>query len=95
MNKCNIPYWVRGRVSWQIFFFKYFCFFFFSSEGGPLSEALNKVGGINAVAGLHDVFQISLSDKYYVRDILNVPGMPIAAAVTYASLYSKIQCPMC
>ena len=68
---------------------------FFSSEGGPLSEALNKVGGINAVAGLHDVFQISLSDKYYVRDILNVPGMPIAAAVTYASLYSKIQCPMC
>ena len=67
----------------------------FLSEGGPLSEALNKLGGVNAVAGLHDVFQISLSDKFYIRDILNVPGMPVAAALTYASLYSKIQCPMC
>ena len=75
-----------------IFFYFWACFL---SEGGPLSEALNKVGGVNAVAGLHDVFQISLSDKFYIRDILNVPGMPVAAALTYASLYSKIQCPMC
>ena len=65
----------------------------FFSEGGPLSDALNKVGGINSIAGLHDVFQINLNGN--LRDILNVPGMPIAAAVTYLSLYPKVQCPMC
>ena len=65
----------------------------FWSEGGPLSESLNKFGGINAVAGLHDVFQINL--KGNLRDILNVPGMPIAAAITYLSLYPNVQCPMC
>ncbi len=58
-----------------------------------MSEALNKFGGVNAVAGLHDVFQINLDGK--LRDILNVPGMPIAAAVTYLSLYPQVQCPMC
>ena len=56
---------------------------------------LNKIGGVNAVAGLHDTFQINLTDNFYIRDILNVPGMPIVAAITYASLYSNIQCPMC
>ena len=67
----------------------------FFSEGGPLSEALNKIGGFNAVAGMHDVFQISLTDEFYLRDVLNVPGMPVAAAITYGSLYSQIKCPMC
>ena len=63
------------------------------TEGGPLSEFLNKIPGINAVAGMHDVFQSKMNGN--IRDILNVPGMPIAAAMTYVGLYSQIQCPMC
>jgi hypothetical protein len=42
---------------------------------------------------MHDVFQINLQGKW--RDILNVPGMPVAAAFTYLSLYPTVECPMC
>lgn len=52
-------------------------------EGGTYSRMLNRVPGINAVAGLHDYFQINLGA---MRNILNVPGMPLAAAITYAGL---------
>jgi hypothetical protein len=68
-------------------------FVFFYSEGAKASRILNSVGGINAVAGMHDTFQIHL--PYPWRDILNIPGVPVAAAITYAALYSNIQCPMC
>ena len=63
------------------------------NEGQSVSRALNKVGGINAVAGLHDIFQLKLPDA--LRSTLNVPGMPVAAVVTYAALYSQIECPLC
>ena len=52
-------------------------------EGGAYSRILNRGPGVNPVAGLHDVFQINLGS---MRNILMVPGMPIAALVTYAGM---------
>jgi hypothetical protein len=52
-------------------------------EGGRWSTIGNQIPGINAVAGLHDTFQINLGA---FRGALNYPGMPVAAAVTYAGL---------
>jgi hypothetical protein len=66
------------------------------NEGEALSNAFNKIPGINAIAGMHDLFQINLPDKFFIRDhILNIPGMPVAAVMTYSALYNTIQCPMC
>ena len=48
---------------------------------------MNRVPGVNAVAGLHDVFQVNLGG---MRNILNVPGMPIAAIVTYAGMFQGV-----
>ena len=56
-------------------------------EGGTYSRILNRVPGVNAVSGLHDVFQINLGG---MRNILNVPGMPIAAIVTYAGMLQGV-----
>lgn len=58
------------------------------NEGGRISRFLNKVPGINAVAGMHDVFQVKLDGAFFpgARDWLNVPGMIPAAAITYAAL---------
>lgn len=53
-------------------------------EGGNLSRGLNVVPGINATAGMHDMFQVSMG-KGVLREILNVPGMPVAATITYAA----------
>jgi len=57
-------------------------------EGGGLSRMLNRVPGINAVAGMHDIFQVSADRVLFTgaRDWLNVPGMPVAAAFTYTAL---------
>ena len=57
-------------------------------EGGILSRFLNRIPGVNAVAGMHDVFQIKLDtiSLPYARDIFNVPGMIPAGAITYAAL---------
>ncbi len=57
-------------------------------EGGAFSNTLNKVPGINAVAGVHDVFQVSLGTGI-ARDIFNVPGMIPAALLTYAAALSQ------
>jgi hypothetical protein len=57
-------------------------------EGGGLSNALNQVPGVNAVAGVHDVMQVSLGAGL-ARDILNVPGMIPAAAFTYTAALSQ------
>ena len=38
---------------------------------------------MNAVAGLHDFFQINLGS---LRNVLNVPGMPVAALITYTGM---------
>ena len=53
-------------------------------EGGKISVVANQIPGINATAGLHDVMQINLPD--IPRNILNVPLMPVAAAITYFGL---------
>lgn len=65
-------------------------------EGGRLSRVMNRVPGINAVAGLHDVFQLRL-DQFggsrfgpILRGGLNFPGMPVAAALTYPALLQGV-----
>jgi RHS repeat-associated protein len=63
------------------------------NEGGAVSRIANKIGGINAISGLHDTFQINSPGAS--RDLLNIPGMPVAAYFTYFGLYNKIQCPLC
>ena len=52
-------------------------------EGGTYSRILNRVPLVNAIAGLHDVFQINLGS---MRGILNFPGMPVAAFVVSAGM---------
>jgi RHS repeat-associated protein len=66
------------------------------NEGGHISRALNRVPGINAIAGMHDVFQVRL-DQFggsrfgsILRNGLNVPGMPVAAALTYPTLLQGV-----
>jgi hypothetical protein len=58
------------------------CFF---CEGGFVSRVANFVPGINGVSGLHDIFQINLGNGIW-RDIFNIPGMPIAAAISYPAM---------
>lgn len=57
-------------------------------EGGKVSRAANQIPGVNAVAGLHDVMQVSMGSTIW-RDILNVPGMGVAAGVTYGGFLGK------
>jgi RHS repeat-associated protein len=64
----------------------------FFGEGGQLSRLMNRVPGINAVAGFHDVMQVGW-DRWGgagLRAWLNVPGMPVAAAVTYPALLDGV-----
>jgi hypothetical protein len=56
-------------------------------EGGPVSNAANVIPGVNAVAGMHDEFMIHLSGL--TRDLLNVPLMPVAAALTIPALLAE------
>ena len=58
------------------------------NEGGYISKGATQAPGINATAGLHDVFQVRLDlwGGQLARTALNFPGMPLAAAITYASL---------
>ena len=58
------------------------------NEGGRVSRFANRIPGINAVAGMHDVFQITLDQMggYLTRNIFNIPGMLPAAALTYGGL---------
>ncbi len=60
------------------------------NEGGRVSRAANHIPGVNATAGLHDVFQVKLDEWLgsIGREILNVPGMIPAAAITGAGLMS-------
>ena len=47
---------------------------------------------MNAIAGLHDVFQVRL-DQFggsMLRGGLNIPGMPVAAALTYPALLQGV-----
>ena len=60
----------------------------FFEEGGPVSNFANQIPGINAVAGMHDVQQVAMGNSIW-RDVLNVPGMAVAAGVTYAGFVGQ------
>ncbi len=68
----------------------------FAGEGGRLSRFMNRIPGMNAVAGLHDVFQVRLDllggDRFgqALRGTLNFPGMPVAAGLTYPALFDGV-----
>jgi RHS repeat-associated protein len=68
----------------------------FSGEGGRLSRFMNRIPGMNAIAGMHDVFQVRLDqlggDHFgsALRGGLNFPGMPVAAALTYPALFDGV-----
>ena len=62
-------------------------------EGGLISRVGNRVPAINAVAGLHDNVQLGLEALGMALGVgktlsfvLNVPGMPVTAAITYGAL---------
>lgn len=61
-------------------------------EGGYVSRAVNKIPGVNAVAGMHDWFQIDLQKigGESLRDYGNVPGMIPATVMTYGALLNNI-----
>lgn len=68
----------------------------FWNEGGSLSRFMNRIPGMNAIAGLHDVFQVRL-DQFggnhfgsILRGGLNIPGMPVSAALTYPALLQGV-----
>ena len=60
-------------------------------EGGKVSRFLNKIPGVNAIAGLHDTMQVGfdtlqgVSDGW-MRTVFNVPAMVPATALTYTAL---------
>ena len=58
------------------------------NEGGRVSRFTNRIPGINAVGGLHDVFQVNIHQYMgsFARNVLNVPGMLPAAAISYSAL---------
>jgi hypothetical protein len=68
----------------------------FWSEGGKLSRFMNRIPSMNAIAGMHDVFQVRL-DQFggshfgsILRNSLNIPGMPVAAALSYPALLQGV-----
>lgn len=68
----------------------------FTGEGGRLSRFMNRIPGMNAIAGMHDVFQVridQLGGDHFgsaLRGGLNFPGMPVAAALTYPALFDGV-----
>jgi len=58
------------------------------SEGGVVSRIANQIPSINAISGMHDVFQVRLEQwgGVWARNILNVPGMLPAAGITWIGL---------
>ena len=57
-------------------------------EGGGVSRALNRIPGVNAVSGLHDIFQVEMDNVLFpgARDWFNVPGMLPASVISYTAL---------
>jgi RHS repeat-associated protein len=68
----------------------------FTGEGGRMSRFMNRIPGMNAIAGLHDVLQVRLDllggDRFgpALRNTLNYPGMPVAAGLTYPALFDGV-----
>ena len=71
---------------------------YWAREGSPISQFGNRIPGVNAVAGMHDIFQINLEihgGRFggFYRSAFNVPGMIPAAAMSYTALmtdYSSV-----
>lgn len=61
-------------------------------EGGRMSRLMNRLPGVSAVAGMHDVFQVRFDQigGAGLRGALNIPGMPVAAALTYPALMDGV-----
>ena len=57
-------------------------------EGSWFSQSAHRVWSLNAVAGLHDTFQV-FSHNDFVRSVFNYPGMPVAALVTYGGFLGR------
>ena len=64
------------------------------NEGGPISNALNDVPGLNSVATLHDVWADGLVNNivgsnamYYAT--FAIPTVPVAMALTYGALVNS------
>jgi len=57
-------------------------------EGKKISNVANRVPGINATAGFHDWMQNQWSaiGGMKLRKALSIPGMPVAAAITYTGV---------
>lgn len=68
----------------------------FSGEGGNLSRLMNRVPSMNAIAALHDTWEVRLDllggDRFgtILRNSMNLPGMPVAAALTYPALFDGV-----
>lgn len=60
----------------------------FFDEGSSFSRFTNNIYGVNAIAGMHDQFQIQLEQRWGAgaRTTWNIPGMPVAAVATYPAL---------
>ena len=54
------------------------------------TSGVSASAGINATDGLHDYFQTSLG-LGWARRVFNVPGMPVAAAITYMGILAGPQ----
>jgi RHS repeat-associated protein len=63
----------------------------FWKQGGALSNAANKVPGMNSLARLHDQYQIGFgSPDGWMRTWLNVPAMIPATLASYGALIETI-----
>eukprot|EP00808_Paulinella_micropora_P012525 g51951.t1 len=59
------------------------------NEGGRYSVILNKIPGVNAIAGMHDTMQVEMGAGL-LRDVTNVPFMIPATAITLGALADPI-----
>lgn len=71
-------FWTAGVVKTESWF----------GEGGVVSRIANQIPSINAISGMHDVFQVRLQEwgGVWARNALNVPGMLPAAGMTWMGL---------
>jgi hypothetical protein len=75
-----------------ILYWKTFLSFNLSCTPFTSSPSIKNVlpAGINAVAGLHDIFQIALGEiGGWARITFNVPGMIPAAYITYGGMIDQ------
>jgi RHS repeat-associated protein len=64
-------------------------------KGGWFTYVANWIPGVNAVAAMHDTFQIPFEDGGLARGLINVPGMGVAAGITYPALMRGVPSVWC